>query len=282
MDTASQSETLTERQQRELDYHREHAKNYQFMLEDEFPFEVTQQTAQTRRWWNAYWEMYWFLQQQNVNQKKVMIVGCGFGDDALRLAKMGADVYAFDLSPESLNIAKQVADREKLSITFAEMPAEKLSYDSDFFDLVLARDILHHVDIPETMQEIVRVSKDGALFIYDEVYSHSFTDKIRHSTLVEKKLYPMMANFVYENRNPYITEDERKLTETDCDAINQALGRLVMRKYFYFIVNRVIPEKYDVLNKIDRTMLTVFGYFGRYLAGRALVAGSIDKSKPLN
>jgi ubiquinone/menaquinone biosynthesis C-methylase UbiE len=282
MNNVSQGEALTERQQRELDYHREHAKNYKFMLEEAFPFEVTEQTSETRRWWNAYWEMFWFLQQQNVHQKKVMIVGCGFGDDALRLAKMGADVYAFDLSPESLDIAKQVAEREKLSITFAEMPAEKLTYDSDFFDLVLARDILHHVDIPETMREIVRVSKDGALFIYDEVYSHSFTDKIRHSTLVEKKLYPMMANFVYDNRNPYITEDERKLTEVDCDAINRALGRLVMRKYFYFIVNRVIPEKYDILNKVDRAMLTVFGYFGRYLAGRALVAGSIDKTIPIN
>jgi ubiquinone/menaquinone biosynthesis C-methylase UbiE len=278
MKNASQAESLTERQQRELDYHREHAKQYHYMLEDDFPFEVTQQTKSTRRWWNAYWEMYWFLIHQDLNQKNVLVVGCGFGEDALRLAKLGANVYAFDLSPESLQIAAQIAEREKLTIKFDEMPAEKLTYDSDFFDLVLARDILHHVDIPEAMREIVRVSKNDALFLYDEVYSHSFTDKIRHSDFVEKKLYPLMQGFVYDNKDPYITEDERKLTEEDCDAINQSLKGFVLKKYFYFIVNRVIPEKYDILNKTDRTILAVFGYLGRYMAGRTLVAGSVDKS----
>ena len=278
MNDTSQPESLTERQQRELDYHREHAKQYEYMLEEAFSFEVVQQTKETRRWWNAYWEMYWFLMHQDLNQKNVLVVGCGFGEDPLRLAKLGANVYAFDLSPESLKIATKIAERENLSIQYDEMPAEKLSYESDFFDLVLARDILHHVDIPEAMQEIVRVSKNQALFVYDEVYSHSFTDKIRHSKFVEKTLYPMMEGFVYDNKNPYITEDERKLTEADCDAINQSLDGFVLRKYFYFIVNRVIPEKYDILNKIDRAVLTVCGYLGRYLAGRTLVAGSIKKT----
>jgi ubiquinone/menaquinone biosynthesis C-methylase UbiE len=276
------TEALTERQQRELDYHREYAKQYEYMLEQDFRYEVTQQTTKTRRWWSSYWEMYWFLANQNLNQKKVMVVGCGFGEDALRLAKMGADVYAFDLSPESLQIAAQVAKRENLSITFDEMPAEQLSYAADFFDLVLARDILHHVDIPAAMQEIVRVSKNDALFVYNEVYSHSMTNIIRHSNLVEETLYPLMEGFVYDNANRYITEDERKLSEHDCDVINQVLDNLVLKKYFYFIVNRVIPEKYDILNQTDRAMLIAFGYLGRYLAGRTIVAGTINKSITLS
>jgi len=272
-----QQELLTERQQRELEYHREHARKYLYLLEEAFSFEVIYQTSENRRWWNAYWNMYWFLIQQDLKYKNVLVVGCGFGEDALRLAKLGANVYAFDLSPESLDIATQLAEREKLAIKFDEMPAEKLTYESDFFDLILARDILHHVNIPDAMQELARVSKHKALFVYNEVYSHTLTSIIRHTGFVEKKLYPILKDFVYDNKSPYITEDERKLSEKDCDLINKSLSGLVLRDYFYFIVNRVVPEKYDVLNKIDRGILVMCGYLGRYLAGRIFVAGNIDK-----
>lgn len=277
MEKATQMEKLTDRQRRELEYHRDHAQQYAYMLEQEFSYDVVQQTKATRRWWNAYWEMYWFLSQQNLQSKTVLVVGCGFGEDALRMARLGANVYAFDLSPESLQIAQQLAAREQLTIHFSEQPAETLNYDSDFFDLVLARDILHHVDIPEAMSEIKRVCNSGALFVYDEVYSHSVTDKIRHSRFVEQTLYPLMQNFVYDNKNPYITEDERKLSERDCDQINQIFDNIVLRKYFYFIVNRVLPEKYDLLNQMDRMTLTLAGFIGRWIAGRVLVAGIVKK-----
>ncbi len=277
MDKTTQLDHLTERQRRELEYHRDHAQHCAYILEQEFSFEVTEQTQSTRRWWNAYWEMYWFLIQQNLQEKTVLVVGCGFGEDALRLAKLGAKVYAFDLSPDSLQIAQQLAEREQLSIHFSEQPAETLNYESDFFDLVLARDILHHVDIPEAMREINRVSKPGALFVYDEVYSHSLTDTIRHSKLVEQVLYPLMQNFVYDNKKPYITEDERKLSERDCEQINQVFNTVVLRKYYYFIVNRVLPEKYDPLNQLDRMILAMTGFVGRWIAGRILVAGSVNK-----
>ncbi|HFD11981.1 MAG TPA: class I SAM-dependent methyltransferase [Crenotrichaceae bacterium] len=277
MNKTLQNGLLTERQQRELDYHSEHAKKNRYMLAELFSYDVIYQTKKTRRWWNAYWSMYWFLIHQNINKKNVLVVGCGFGEDALRLAKLGANVYAFDLCPESLSIATQLASREKLDIKFDRMAAEKLSYDSGFFDLVLARDILHHVDIPKAMNEIARVAKHEALFVYNEVYSHSFTEKIRRSAFVEKKLYPLLESFVYDNRNPYITEDERKLTESDCDTINQSLVGVDFQQYFYFIVNRVIPEKYDVLNKTDRAILFVCHHLGRYMAGRVIRAGLIRK-----
>ena len=146
--------------------------------------------SKQRRWWNGYWSMYSFLRELPVAGKKVLIVGCGFGDDALRLAKWGAEVYAFDLSPDSLEIARALAVREGLQIDFRQMPAERLAYESNFFDYVLACDILHHVEIPQAMAELVRVSTDQAMFVINELYSHSFTDKIRRSTFVEKKLDP--------------------------------------------------------------------------------------------
>src|SRR5207245_524146 len=86
--------------------------------------------------------------------KRVLVPGCGFGDDAIRLAKLGADVYAFDLSPDMLEIARQRAAKMSVpSIHLDEMPAEALTYSDNFFDLVYFNDILHHVDIPKSVAE---------------------------------------------------------------------------------------------------------------------------------
>jgi len=178
--------------------------------------------------------------KQDLKGRRVLVVGCGFGDDALRLAKLGVEVYAFDLSPESLDIAKQLALREGLDVHFAQMPAERLTYESDFFDCVVARDILYHVDIPRAMNEIIRACRNNALFVIYEVYSHSVTDRIRRSQFVEKYVYPLMQNFVYGGEKSYITEDERKLTEHDIAETIKPLGELELEKYFNCFVDRIV------------------------------------------
>jgi len=130
---------LTERQQNEIEYHRAHACKKAAILNRPFSWDVLDNPS--RRWWNAYWQMYAYLSDLDIKRKCVLVVGCGFGEDALRMAKLGANVYAFDLSPDSLAIAKSLADREGLKIVFGEMSAESLQYESNYFDYVVARDI---------------------------------------------------------------------------------------------------------------------------------------------
>jgi len=43
------------------------------------------------------------------------------------LSKCGANVKAFDLSPDSLFIARKLSSREGLNIEYQEMPAEELN-----------------------------------------------------------------------------------------------------------------------------------------------------------
>ena len=267
--------TLTDRQRNELEYHREHARENKDVLEKPFEWDVLKFPG--KRWWNAYWKMFAFLASQNLRDKRVLVVGCGFGDDAIRLSRLGAQVYAFDLSPDSLKIARKLAEREGESVNFEQMPAETMTYEDNFFDAVVARDILHHVDIPETMKEIQRVCKDGALFVVDEIYSHSITDKIRHNTLVEKIIYPRMQRFIYGSRKPYITVDERKLSERDIAQISEPLGSMLFKKYFNFVVTRIVPDRYDWACKIDRVLMMVLKPVAGLLAGRVLFAGNIAK-----
>jgi ubiquinone/menaquinone biosynthesis C-methylase UbiE len=266
---------LTTRQKNELDYHRQRASENAAILNKPFSWDVLDRPS--RRWWNQYWYMYRYLCGLNTKNKCVLVVGCGFGDDALRLAKLGADVYAFDLSPDSLSIASTLADREGLNISFEEMPAESLNYENDFFDIIVARDILHHVDIPCAMSEILRVAKSGALLVVNEIYSHSITDRIRYSKFVDKILYPRIQKFIYGPGKPYITEDERKLTEIDIGTITERLDTIVFKTYFNFLVTRVVSDKYDFLSKLDRVLLIILKPIAHVLAGRILLSGRIAK-----
>jgi ubiquinone/menaquinone biosynthesis C-methylase UbiE len=268
-------DSLTDRQRREIEYHRDHAREHRRILASPFSWDVLRNPG--RRWWNAYWTMYAYLVDCDLQGKSVLVVGCGFGDDALRLAKLGATVSAFDLSPESLEIARELAVREKLAIAFDEMPAERMRYADASFDYIIARDILHHVDIRETMREVVRVARPGAVFVVNEIYSHSSTDRIRHSAIVEKILYPRMRRLIYDCEKPYITEDERKLTEHDLAEIQRSLQPLQFEKHFNFLIGRVIPDRSDFLAKIDQALLRVLRPIGRLVAGRMFFCARLAK-----
>jgi ubiquinone/menaquinone biosynthesis C-methylase UbiE len=267
-------ENLTDRQRRELVYHKGHAAS---LSNVEGPLNFNVVTSPKRRWWNAYWSVWAALRGTSLHESKVLVVGCGAGLDALYFAKLGAIVSAFDLSPEMLGHGKRRADASGLSITFEQMTAEKMTYPSDTFDLVFARDILHHVDIPATMNEVVRVSKSGAVFVMDEIYSHSITDLVRRSWIVERLLYPKMSGFIYKGSKPYITEDERKMSERDVAEVTSRLSDIQSRKFYNMVVTRLLPDKFPTIEKLDRIALMILGPLGRFVAGRVVLIGTVRK-----
>src|SRR5689334_18628489 len=134
---------LTSRQERERDYHRKHAETHRDRALRPVGLDVVR--SDQRRWWNGYWETYRLVRRENLHGKRVLVPGSGFGEDVIRLAALGAEVYGFDLSPELVDLAAQRAERMNFSVTLGVMPAEATSYPSDFFDGVLFVDILHHV-----------------------------------------------------------------------------------------------------------------------------------------
>ena len=83
-----------------------------------------------------------------------------------------------------------------------------------------------------------------------------------------------MDGFVYQSEKPYITEDERKLSEKDISAI-AAHVCFESVTYFNFIVTRLVPDKWDSLAMIDRVALKCMGKFGAFAAGRVLIAGHL-------
>ena len=157
---------LSDRQWREVEYHKGHAARHAELAQT--PVDLTIVTSGKRRWWNATWAAFDILRNLNLTGKHVLIPGCGFGDDVACLAKLGAKVSAFDISPQEIEIAKARAARFGYEGTFAVMAAEALDYPDLSFDLIWCRNILHHVDIPATLREFQRVLKPGGYLVGQE------------------------------------------------------------------------------------------------------------------
>lgn len=87
----------------------------------------------------------------DVQDRRVLEYGCGEAWLGRNLAKRGAAVCSFDISQEAVRIARQKALGldVKYPLRVDRMPAERLQYDSDQFDIVVGTAILHHTDILE-------------------------------------------------------------------------------------------------------------------------------------
>lgn len=265
---------LTARQQRELEYHREHAAN----AADEVLRPVADDIiiSRERRPWNAYWSMYDRLLAADLAGKAVLVLGCGFGDDAIRIARLGARVSACDLSPESLAIAEARAACTGVEIAFAAMPAEALTYASDSFDAVVFVDILHHVDIAATMAEVARVLKPGALVIGDELYTHTRLQRIRESAPVQRLLYPAMRGWIYGGETPYITEDEHKIDEHEFALVTARLTGWET-DWFNVLEGRLYPSRMIWAARIERAVMRPLRALAPVLAGRVVFSGRLAK-----
>src|SRR5206468_2857542 len=99
----------------------------------------------------------------------------------------------------------------------------------------------------------------------DEVYTHTFVQRIRTSRFVHAWLYPRVLGRIYSGK-PYITEDERKLDERQLYQLQRQL-RAPRTDYFNAFVRRLFSDRNVRLAKLDRRFLRLLGSAARLLAG---------------
>jgi SAM-dependent methyltransferase len=261
---------LTDRQRREVEYHRQHASSRSQITYR--PVAVDILSPDRRRPWNPYWSMYDRVLAADIAGKRILVPGCGFGEDAVRLGLLGAEVYGFDISPEAIDIALTRAHRARCCIDLRVMAAEAMDYPSGFFDGVVLVDILHHVDIAATMTEIGRVLAPGGLVIGNELYTHSAAQRIRDSALVRDFAYPLLRRWIYGLTTPYITDDEHKIDEQEFALV---LGHLAAPsvEYFGMMEGRLFPTRLTWPTRIDKLIMKAASGFGAKLASRVVFAG---------
>ena len=101
----------------------------------------------------------------DIKGKKLLEIGCGFGEASVYFAKQGAEVTATDLSGEMLNIALELAKKHNVEIKTLKSASDKIEVEDESFDIVYAGNLLHHVDIDNTLKEVYRILRGGGIFI---------------------------------------------------------------------------------------------------------------------
>jgi SAM-dependent methyltransferase len=104
----------------------------------------------------------------DVSGLPVLDYGCGHGMAAVVLARRGANVTAFDLSPAYLAEARRRAAANGARIEFVQADAEHLPFADGSFARIWGNAILHHLDLRLAARELYRVLQPGGIAVFCE------------------------------------------------------------------------------------------------------------------
>jgi len=109
------------------------------------------------------------VQAGELNQGRVLDVGCGTGENALYLAERGFSVIGVDLSTRAIDAAKTKGSERKLKVDFRLANALSLDFKNAYFDNAIDSGLFHTFNDNDRVvfaREIARVLKiDGRYFM---------------------------------------------------------------------------------------------------------------------
>lgn len=110
---------------------------------------------------------HWSLDEHSrrpLEGKSTLDVGCGAGLLAEPLARLGAEVTAIDAAPELIEVARDHAKRQGLSIDYRAAAVEDLD---GRFDLITTLEVIEHVADPQAFVEALakRLAPGGLLIL---------------------------------------------------------------------------------------------------------------------
>ena len=257
---------LTDRQKREQEFYEEYSDrntptevNFDPVVSDE------------RRPWNSYWRFIEIVQENFKSEgQRLLDFGCGTGFYSLIFAKVGYEVFGFDIAPNNIAIANNLSEKYGLQnkTHFTVSVAETLDYEDEYFDAVTGINILHHVDIKNSVAECMRVLKPGGIALFHEPVRAPLFDVVRESKL-GTKLVSKEASF-----DRHITQDERKLTKEDLRLIKSFGGACTFERFLLFSrLDRFIKKDAKAPSVLEQFDARVFKWlpFTRAFGGECVI-----------
>lgn len=205
---------------------------------------------------------------------RVLSIGCGDGRLERMVAPYAEHVYASDLSPEAIAMAKQCAADEGLAnVTFEVGAADELGWEGPF-DVVLCIALLHHLpeaEVPTFVQDVSRrLAPGGLLYTLDP-----------NANAVLRKVGRVVLGSRYDN---YHTDDEREIDPRETEQILHSAGFHQVR--FLPVDWTLIPTMYlfprgpkwplHICDWVDRGCYHL--PFGRWVSGFSLAARKPGKA----
>lgn len=190
----------------------------------------------------------WLLQR--CAGKTVLDYCCGNGQQALWLAESGATAHGIDISPVSIENARETAQQRGLSarVTFQVMDAEATEFADSFFDLVIISGVLHHLDLDRAYRELARILKPTGLIIA--------TEALRHNVMIHwyRRLTPHLRS---------AWETEHILGKQDIFSASRYFEDVRLERFFHLATLGAVPFRHlslfapmlRALQAMDRALL---------------------------
>ena len=180
--------------------------------------------------------------------KKILEIACGNGTDTSLMARLGADVCAYDISPEAIKLTENRAAANGLSERVrTEVSAEfHEAFAGETFDIIVGFAALHHLPLEGLAERLLcRLNPGGVAVFQEPVVNNRGLARLRQ----------MIPIRVVE-----VTEDEVPLNDESITALAQPFQRIERREFE--CVSRIypfIPYRFlrRALFRLDRALMHI-------------------------
>ncbi|MBK6912087.1 MAG: methyltransferase domain-containing protein [bacterium] len=155
------------------------------------------------------------VRRRGVTGQRLLDCGCGTGEISIHLARAGAQVTAYDLSPVALAVARRHLAQEPASVRaalyFVEGREGPLPFESHSFDTILLSHVLEHVAHPgPLLKDLARLlCPGGSLLIFTP--RERFYDDPTHVHHFTRDALAELLNNYFEHVTATGIDDDRQL-----------------------------------------------------------------------
>lgn len=125
---------------------------------------------------------------QHNNTFRILDIGCGTGEFALKLKEHGKDINIFgiDISTEMIQIAKAKTKINR-NIDFRVGDVEKMPYDNNYFDYITCAHSFHHYpNKRKAIREMFRVLKGNGKAMIIDGYKDGIVGRVIFDFIIKK------------------------------------------------------------------------------------------------
>jgi SAM-dependent methyltransferase len=130
-------------------------------------------------------------------KRRILDLGSGMGGTSVALALAGAAPLAFEYNRAYCDIIRLRAARYRLSLPVINGAGERLPFADQSFDLVIAWDVVEHVQDPELLlAELARVLPPGGRALLTVINRFAFRDPHYHMPLLNWLPRPLAETLI--------------------------------------------------------------------------------------
>jgi len=208
-------------------------------------------------------ESYNFLRKFLINKcegKKALDYGCGNGIHSIWLAKRGAEVIGIDLSKNSLQIAKEKAEKKGIgnNVNFLLMDCENMEFSDNSFDIIFDGGTFSSLDFKKILPDLARVLNPKGFLIGIETLGHNpLTNLKRKINKITGKRTEWAVSHILRMEN-------LKQAEKYFGKIEMHFFHLTSWMAFPFLRLPGGKILLNLLEKLDSCLLKMFPFLNKY------------------